>query len=105
METYGIPPCRIVGEIKDEIKEAILDGRMANDYGRGLRHDGGTGGPAWVEKAGVIRFAAAWAETKANGAEQRLLPAPLLLSVLSCQNLRPTERLMEARLSGVSSWV
>lgn len=34
METYGIPPCRVVGEIKDEIKEAILDGRIANDYGQ-----------------------------------------------------------------------
>ena len=34
METYGIPPCRLVGEIKDEIKEAILDGRIANDYGQ-----------------------------------------------------------------------
>ncbi len=32
MATYGIPPGRVVGEIKEEIKEAILDGRIANDY-------------------------------------------------------------------------
>lgn len=32
MKTYGIPPSRVVGEIKEEIKEAILDGRIANDY-------------------------------------------------------------------------
>lgn len=32
MSTYGIPPSRVVGEIKDEIKEAILDGRISNDY-------------------------------------------------------------------------
>ncbi len=32
MEVYGIPPSSVVGEIKAEIKEAILDGRIANDY-------------------------------------------------------------------------
>ena len=32
MSTYGLTPCRTVGEIKEEIKDAILDGRIANDY-------------------------------------------------------------------------
>ncbi len=32
METYGIPPCAAVGEIKSVIKDAILDGEIANDY-------------------------------------------------------------------------
>ena len=32
MQTYGIGPCRTVGEIKEVIKEAILDGRIPNDY-------------------------------------------------------------------------
>ena len=37
-----------------------------------------------VEKAGVIRFAAAWAETKANGAEQRLFrPVAIVGAVVS----------------------
>lgn len=33
MRTYGIGPCRVIGDIKEVIKEAILDGRIPNDYG------------------------------------------------------------------------
>lgn len=32
MKTYGLKPCREIGIIKDAIKEAILDGNIANDY-------------------------------------------------------------------------
>ena len=31
METYGLQPCHAVGEIKNAIKDAILDGVIAND--------------------------------------------------------------------------
>jgi poly(A) polymerase len=32
MQTFRLPPCALVGEIKAAIKDAILDGIIANDY-------------------------------------------------------------------------
>ena len=32
MQTYNLPPCREVGLIKDYIKDAILDGKIGNNY-------------------------------------------------------------------------
>ena len=32
METYNLKPCREIGLIKDSIKEAILDGKIGNNY-------------------------------------------------------------------------
>jgi len=32
METFNLNPCREIGIIKDSIKEAILDGKIANNY-------------------------------------------------------------------------
>jgi tRNA nucleotidyltransferase (CCA-adding enzyme) len=32
MKTFNLKPCREIGQIKDAIKEAILDGKIANDY-------------------------------------------------------------------------
>ena len=32
MQTFGLKPCKLVGDIKNEIKEAILDGKIKNDH-------------------------------------------------------------------------
>ena len=32
MKTFDLQPCHEVGEIKDAIKDAILDGVISNDY-------------------------------------------------------------------------
>ena len=32
MEKFGIGPCREIGTIKQQIKEAILDGKISNEH-------------------------------------------------------------------------
>lgn len=36
MAIYGLPPCRVVGELKNAIKDAILDGEIRNDRDEAL---------------------------------------------------------------------
>lgn len=37
MKTYDLPPCAVIGEIKEVIKDAILDGVIPNDYDAAYR--------------------------------------------------------------------
>ncbi|MDC0584322.1 CCA tRNA nucleotidyltransferase [Bacteroidales bacterium] len=37
MKTFKLPPCKEVGLIKDAIKEAILEGKIENDYDQALQ--------------------------------------------------------------------
>ena len=32
MREYDVPPCSLLGEMKEIIKNAILDGKIPNDY-------------------------------------------------------------------------
>ena len=32
MKVYGIPPCNLIGQLKDAVKEAILEGTVANNF-------------------------------------------------------------------------
>ena len=38
METFQIQPCREVGEIKNAIKDAILDGKIQNNFEEAFAH-------------------------------------------------------------------
>ena len=38
MKTFGLKPCYEVGKIKDEIKEAILEGTIKNDFDEAFAH-------------------------------------------------------------------
>ena len=46
METFNLKPCREIGMIKDAIKEAILEGEIANDFEEAYRY--------MLEKAAAI---------------------------------------------------
>ncbi|MCF6181135.1 HD domain-containing protein [Lutibacter sp.] len=48
MKTFNLKPCREIGQIKDAIKEAILDGKITNDYDEAYRF--------MIEKAKKLGF-------------------------------------------------
>jgi len=38
MDIFGLAPCKLVGVLKNEIKEAILEGVIKNDYNQAYEH-------------------------------------------------------------------
>ena len=32
MQLYGLEPCNTIGQLKEYVKEAILDGRIGNNF-------------------------------------------------------------------------
>jgi poly(A) polymerase len=32
MALYGLPPCKLIGELKEYVKNAILDGVIGNNF-------------------------------------------------------------------------
>ena len=32
MKVYGIPPCNLIGQLKEAVKEAILEGLIENNF-------------------------------------------------------------------------
>ena len=37
METFNIPPSKVIGELKEALKEAVLDGKVRNEYQSALK--------------------------------------------------------------------
>ena len=68
MELYGIPPCRQIGELKEYVKNAILDGEIGNDFGEAdslMRKKAASMG--LVPRAGVPDAGSVSAEPESTG--------------------------------------
>ena len=38
MKTFNLPPSKMVGQIKEELKEAVLDGELKNELGPAMQY-------------------------------------------------------------------